>query len=221
MLSLKNNKLPPPDAMTWIKASPVIAICLVSDALGLFFAMFWLFGPALAAAYCTEKVSDVAIIGGLLEGACVVAAAKAGVALSVPLTIFGNIMDMAVGLFGWLTVGLILIITNARIFKENAGHALWFVVSLLISEVPIVGTVPALTITMWRLYHTQIKKDKEAVKQYESERIDALQEERQQQAAELMQMQAIQLKQSEVMAAEEIEAEKRSEEIPEEMREAA
>lgn len=211
MPSLKNNKQPPPDAMTWAKASPILAISIISDALGSFFAMFWLIGPALAAAYCVDKTGDVAVIGGLLSTAC--AAAKAGVLLSGQLVLFGNVMDMAIGLFGWLAVGLGLIWTNARIFKENAGHTFWFAVSLLISEIPIVGTVPALSVTMWRLYHTQIKKDKEVLKQYENEHAATLQKERQERAAELMHIRAAQLEQA--------EAEQETEEIPEEMREAA
>ena len=206
--------------MTWAEARPVLSICLISDALGSFFAMFWLIGPALAAAYCTVE-GGIALETwalGLLgtktaTAVCSYGAVKAGAIFSAPLTTFGTVMDMAIGLFGWLTAGLILIIKNARIFKENAGHTFWFVVSLLISEIPIIGTVPSLSVTMWRLYHTQIKKDKEVLKQYESEHAATLQKERQERAAELMHIRTAQLEQA--------EAEQETEEIPEEMREAA
>src|SRR3989338_4424320 len=108
----KNNRPAPPEVMTWMGASPILAISIVSDALGFFFAMFWFFGPALAAAYCVAETTDVAVIGGLLSTACAVVAAKTGVLLSASLTTFGTVMDMAIGLFGWLAVGLWLIRTN-------------------------------------------------------------------------------------------------------------
>jgi hypothetical protein len=101
-------------------------------------------------------------------------------------------MAMAVGLMGWLTVGLMLILSNARIFEENAGHALWFAASLLISEIPIIGTIPALTVVVWRMYRVQIKKETAALRKYESEQAAALEEERQQRLAEFMQSRALQ-----------------------------
>ncbi len=216
--------------MTWTRATPVLVICLVFDALGSFFAMFWLIGPALAAAYCVAEGGTaletwtIGLLGTKTAAAvCSYGAVKAGAVLSAPLTTFGTVMDMAIGLFGWLTVGLILIITNARIFKENASRAFWFVVSLLASEVPIIGAMPALSVTTWKLYHTQIKKDGEALQQYEREHAAALQEERRQHIAELMHIRTAQLAQTELAAraAKEAEDGHGSEEIPEEMRKAA
>lgn len=183
--------------MTWGKASPVLIVCVVFDALRIFFEQFWFFGPALAAAACTGVVSSwVSSLGGLTAATCTAAAGVLGYFGAAPIAAFGVIMAMAVGLMGWLAIGLILIMTNARIFEENAGHALWFAVSLLISEVPIVGTIPALTIIVWRMYRTQIKKEAVARRQYESEQAVALaeeREERQRQAAGLMQARAAQL----------------------------
>ena len=214
--------------MTWAGATPVLLVCLVFDAVGSFFAMSWLIGPALAAAYCTVEGGavletwTVGLLGTKTAAAvCSYTAIKAGVAFSAPLTTFGTIMDMAIGLFGWLTVGLILIIKNARIFKENTSHTVWFVVSLLISETPIIGTVPALTATMWRLYHTQIKTDKEALKKYEKENADAQMQERNRQTSEVMRARATQAAEIEA-ANEELHAEAvNDKEIPEEMRGAA
>lgn len=187
----------PPKTMTWAKAAPVLAICVMFDALRMFFEQFWFFGPALAAAACVGVVSSwVSSLWGLTELACAAGAGVLGYFGAGPIEAFGVIMAMAVGLMGWLAVGLMLIIANARIFEENAGHALWFAASLLVSEVPIIGTIPALTVIVWRMYHTQIKKEAAARRQYESEQAAALAEERaeqQRQAAMLMQARAAQL----------------------------
>lgn len=201
MPTRRNNK-PPPKTMTWAKASPVLAVCVVFDALRIFFEQFWFFGPALAAGVCTIIAEGVVktVTFGLLgtktaAAACATGAGVLGYFGAVPIAAFGVIMAMAVGLMGWLAIGLMLIVSNARIFEENAGHALWFAGSLLISEVPIVGTIPALTIIVWRMYRTQIKKETEALRKYESEQAAALAEERgeqQRQAAELMQARALQ-----------------------------
>ncbi len=217
--------------MTWTKALPVIAISFVFDALRSFFGMFWLFGPALAAAYCTAVASDTLATWtfGLLgtktaAAACATSAAAVGSLLSAPLIIFGTVMGMAVGLFGWLTIGLVIMMTNARIFKEHAGHSFLFIFGLGLSEVPLIGALPALTGSTLRMYHTQIKSDKEALKKYEKGNADAQLQERREQAAELMQNQNMQLaqaaQQAEVDNETYAEAE-RAEEIPDELREAA
>lgn len=195
MQTRRNNK-PPPKTMTWAKASPVLVVCVIFDALRIFFEQFWFFGPALAAVACTNIVSGwVGSLWGLTAAACAAAGGVLGYFGAAPIEAFGVIMAMAVGLMGWLAIGLMLIVSNARIFEENAGHALWFAGSLLISEVPIVGTIPALTIIVWRMYRTQIKKEAAALQKYESEQAAARaeeQEERRRQAAELMQAHALQ-----------------------------
>ncbi len=161
--------------MTWAKASPVLVIALIFDALRFVFEQFWFFGPALGALYCTSKVNSAVgtnvagAAGKAIAAGCSAVAGAAGYFGAPAFTAFGIVMAIAVGLFGWMTVGLILIITNARIFKENEGHALWFVVSLLISEMPIIGSIPGFTGITVKMYHTQIKKDRENLKRYEEE----------------------------------------------------
>lgn len=186
----------PPKTMTWSQAYFILVVCVVFDALRIFFEQFWFFGPALAAVACTNIVSGwVGSLWGLTAAACAAAGGVLGYFGAAPIAAFGVIMAMAVGLMGWLAIGLMLIMTNARIFEENAGHALWFAASLLISEIPIIGTIPALTIIVWRMYRVQIKKEKGALQKYESEQAAAIAEERQQQqvaAAELMQARALQ-----------------------------
>jgi hypothetical protein len=198
--------------MTWGKAMPVLIVCVVFDAVRLFFEQFWFFGPALAMVACTGAggaIIEYVTAGWLgtkvaaaLCGAGLVVAEYLGV--GVPIEAFGVLMAMAVGLMGWLTVGLMLILSSARMFEENAGHALWFTASLVVSEIPIIGTIPALTIVVWRMYRVQIKKETAALRKYESEQATALAEERakqQRQAVEFIQSRALQQAQ---MAATEI-----------------
>src|SRR3989344_216103 len=105
-------------------------------------------------------------------------------------------------------------------------NALWFGASLLVSEVPFVGSIPALTIVMWRMHHVQIKIEKEALKKWKKENADAQLQERRQQIAEQAQMiqyQAGQVAQAQQEAANDamaIEA-ANDERIPEEVRKAA
>ena len=168
----------PPKTMTWAKASPIIAVAGIFDLLRMFFEMFWFFGPALAAAYCTSSVNSAigttvtATAGKIVATGCVTVAGVTGAALSEMTTVFGIIMAMAVGFLGWLTVGIIIIMSNSRIFKEEAGHSMWFALSLLISEVPFIGALPGLTGITWKMYRTQIKKDKENMKKYEKQLVE-------------------------------------------------
>lgn len=202
----RRNSSKPPKTMTWAKAAPVLALCALFDALRILFEQFWFFGPALAMVACTA--AGGAILKYVWLGTKTAAAlCGAGLAVAeyfgigVPIEMFGVIMAMAVGLMGWLAVGFILIITDARIFKENAGHALWFAASLLISEMPIVGTIPAITVVVWRMYHVQIKKEAAARQKYESEQAAALaaeREEQQRQAAAIMQARAAQMAAAEI-----------------------
>lgn len=175
--------------MTWAKATPTLILALVFDALRLFFELFWFFGPAIAALYCADTASGwVGSLWGLTAAACTTIAAVAGAYASPATTAFGVVMAIAVGLIGWMTLGLLLIMTNARMFKENAGSALWFVGSLLVSEAPLLGAVPALTGSLARLYSVQIKKEKVAFLAYQEEEAAYQQKERQQQAARATQV---------------------------------
>jgi hypothetical protein len=136
-----------------------------------------------------------------VAGGCTVVAGAAGYFGSGFFVALGSVMAMAVGLAGWLTVGLILIIINSRIFKANEYHTLWFAFSLLLSEVPIVGAFPALIVIVWKMYRTQIKKDEVLMKKYQKETAAALLQQRQQQeqlAAELMQTSSAQLEPAEI-----------------------
>jgi hypothetical protein len=177
----KRSSQEPPPVMTWGKAVPVLAVAVIFDALRLMCEWLWVFGPALAGLYCVAQVGDTAVVGGLLATACTAGAAATGVVGVEVLMPLGVVLAMGVGLLGWLTVGLILLMTNGRIFKENA---MVFAASLLVSEVPLINSLPALTGIIWRMYHVQIRTEKEDLKRYQEQRAaEDLQEQRRQAAA--------------------------------------
>lgn len=151
----------PPPVMTWRKAAPVLAIAAVFDALRFLFEWFVFFGPALAGVGCTYLTGGT-VATGILCGA---AATGGGVAAAPALEAFGIVMAMATGLLGWLSIALILLKGNARIFRENF---IWFAGSLLGSEVPILGSVPFMTLILWKMYRTQIRKERAELKLYEA-----------------------------------------------------
>jgi hypothetical protein len=239
----KRNNQGPPQVMTWSRATPVLTVAIIFDFVRLIFEWFWFFGPAFATIYCTAKVGGVfttwtaGILGaktaalacsGAVLGVVAGATAITGGISAEAITVFGIVMAMAVGLLGWLTVGIILFLSNERIFKENAMS---FVISLMISETPIIGSLPAITISVWRMYHNQIKIEKAALKKWEKENADAQAQERNQQALQIRQIQNAQWAQIEEQEAanEELYAKEQAanenvyeeEEIPDEMRKAA
>ncbi|TSA44021.1 hypothetical protein D4R49_01025, partial [bacterium] len=191
---MPQNKLSnkPPKVMTWKGAAPILIVAALFDAVRLMFEMFWFFGPALAAIYCTVKASSaVGALGGLTAFICSLAAGAGGFAGAPAIETFGVIMAMATGFAGWLIVGGWIVMTNSRIFKENASSVALFGASLLVSEVPIVGSLPAISVITWRLYHTQIKKDKTTLQKYEADQVAVQTQQQQQQTVQLMQAQAI------------------------------
>jgi hypothetical protein len=166
----------PPDAMTWKRALPVLILCGIFDISRAFFSMFWLFGPVIAVMYCASGASG--ILGTILAAICAAAAGTAGYFLSPALVTFGVIMAMVIGLVGWMTIGLILIMFNARIIKENASASLNLLASLGVGEAPLINAVPALTFTVARLYRTQIRKEHKELKAWEKAHAAQLQQER-------------------------------------------
>lgn len=220
--------------MTWGKALPVLIAAGIFDLTRLFFEFFWFLGPALAAAYCTAKASGVlsTMTFGLLGTktaaiVCTAAAGFGGAAAVEVVAPFGVVMSMAVGLIGFLVLGLWIVMSNSRLFKENAASLYWFVGSFGISELPLIGSIPAFTITLWRLYKAQIQKEGDELKKYRKEE-EALQlQERRQQAAQLMQARNAQMAQTEAEEAANDEMyaqaanDENYEEIPEETRRAA
>ena len=186
----RRSDLEPP-VMTWGKAAPALIAAGMFDLIGIFFEFFWFFGPALAGLYCAVKVGDVVGVGGILAAGCAAGAAAGGVALAAFTTPFGIIMGIATAFIGFLTVGLWVVTTNARIFNANVAGSVWFVGGFGVSMTPLIGIIPAFSLVLWRLYHTQIRVEKAAHAKWKKEQGDAQLQERQQQA--LMQVQSAEL----------------------------
>ncbi len=224
-----NNPGPRPEPMTWLRALPVLALCVLFDALRLFFNLFWFFGPALAGVLCTIVGSSYlpGNAGTLVAGGvCSTAAVVAGVVAVKATTFFGVVMAMVVGLIGWLTIFLIQVMNNIGIFKESWAIIIRYVVSRLVSfvlgQIPLINALPSLTIINGYMYHRQIKNGGEALRKWEEETADARQREQQQQAlqaqqARILQMQAANDAQYETQAAND----EQYGDVPEEERKAA
>jgi len=151
--------------MTWPQALPVLIIAGIFDLLRMFFEQFWFFGPALAAV-----ATNVAADGGTFgKAAGVTVGFLAGTAGAPVIEMLGVVMAMAVGLMGFLALGIWILKTNARIFKVNASGSLWFVGGFGLSEIPFLGTIPAFSLVLWKLYRTQIRVEKAAFKKHMEE----------------------------------------------------
>ncbi len=176
---------PEPPVITQSNRGFVLAFAATFDTLRLFFYFFVFFGPALAAVYCASKVGDIWLVGGLATEVCIAAAAAAGVAgagVTVPL---GILMAEAVALVGFLTLGLIIIMTNRRLFKTAATAPAWFVGAFAFGAVPFLGALPVFTVVIWRLYGAQMKAEKAAHQKWEEENAQALRQAREERAAEV------------------------------------
>jgi hypothetical protein len=190
--------------MTWGKATPVLAVAVIFDLIRCFFEWFVFFGPALGAVVCTAGINSVvgttiAATGGkVVATVCTAAGVAGGIALSETTETIGEIMSIAIGFAGFLTLGLWIIIANPRIFKVNVSGSWWFIGGFGISEIPFVGSIPAFSIVLYKLYRTQIKIEKANLKKWESEQENNRLQERNQRVAELMQEQQAQLEPAEI-----------------------
>lgn len=179
----------PPPVMTWGKAAPVLIVGAVFDLARLFFTFFVFFAPAVAGILCASKLS--AITGTTIgTTVCAAGAGIVGFFAAAPIEAFGIIMAMAVGLAGWMTVGAWTLITNSRMYRENAGAVAWAVGSLAVAEVPFLGAVPSITLAMWRLYHTQIKDDTQKLAEFNKQEAQEQKAEAERVAAEHAHLQA-------------------------------
>jgi len=172
----QNESSPPIGQMTWGRAAPVLVICVIFDAMRMFFEWFWFLGPAVAGVVCSIWLNGhlQTWTAGLLGAKTAVAVCGAGATVvgyfaSPALTSFGIVMAMTVGLAGWGTVTLILAIINPSIWKSNIRGWAWSLFTLGIDELPLLGTIPMLTITHARLYAGQIRHDKAAIEKYKKQ----------------------------------------------------
>ena len=180
---LRRGKGPP--VMTWKGALPILVAAGVFDLARLFFTMFWFFGPALAAAYCTSKASDVVgSLWGLTAAVCIGVAVKAGALISAFTIPFSVVMADSVALFGFLVLSLWILLRNARLLKVVTSGMLQLGASFGVGAIPLVGgLIPAFTITLWKLYRRQIKLEKAAYAKWEKENAAGEQQERNQRMA--------------------------------------
>lgn len=172
--------------MTWKKASPVLIVAAVFDALRYMCLFFWFFGPAMGALLCTVAGSSTTLgklVGTTATGAaCTFVAGAAGIAGFPIVAALGTVMAIAVGFLGWLTVTALIFMMDSRTFKENPVSALWL----------FEGIGASVFIMAWGVYRAQIKIEKAALYKWQKVQKAAQLQERQQQAAQLMQYQQYQ-----------------------------
>lgn len=179
--------------MSWGSAAPVLVVAAVFDLLRGFFNFFWFFGPVLAALYCVQKVGGwVGSLWGLTETICAGAATIAGAKASAVTIPLGTIMAFAVAIFGFLTIGLWVLMTNARIFKTITTAPIEFAAAFAVGSMPLIGAVPTFSLITWRLYGAQIKTERVAFQKWEKENAAAALEEKRRLAAYAAQIQAAQ-----------------------------
>lgn len=215
------NSETPPKVMTWPKAiMPVLIVASIFDLVRAFFNLFWFFGPAIAALYCSSKVSDmVGSVWGLTKIACDTAAVAAGVYFSPVIASFGVIMADAVALLGYLLLTALVLGTNSRILKTVQTAMMQIGASFGVAALPFIGAIPTFTITLSKLYRRQIKLEKTTYRKWEKAQAEEQNRNREQQAAEITRarnVQAVQMQQQEA-ANDEMSAEAEQEKEPREV----
>ena len=167
----------PPEPMTWGRALPVLLVAALFDAIRFVFEWFWLFGPTLFGA----AIAATAGGGWIGTGLGATAAGASAYFADGLFEMMGLILAMIAGLAGWLVIFLLLALLNHRIFKHNS--ILVTILGLIVSETPFVGSIPSITLAMWRMYHVQIREERAAMKRWEKENAAAVAKQRQEQVA--------------------------------------
>lgn len=151
----------PPKTLSWPKATPLLVVSAIFDVFRYAFLFFWLFGPVLFAAVCTAYTTGTvsSLTFGFLgtKTAAAVCAAGAGVAGFVgfaPLVVFGTVMSIAVAILGFMVALTWLLLTDARVFRENPFNLLW----------SFEGLAGSLFVMVFFLYRAQIRREKKALK---------------------------------------------------------
>jgi hypothetical protein len=181
----------PPKVLSGRRKYAIVFLILALELLQLFFVFFWLTGPAVAAVGCTSVTNDligtdVTNLGGKFAAlVCAAAAATAGFYMSPALVSFGSVLAMVIGFFTWMTLGLILILTDSRVFIEEPRSLVWYISSLAISLIPLANGFFELTLTAWRILNAQTKKERVKLKVWEAAHAEQLAIERAQRTAAL------------------------------------
>lgn len=168
--------------MTRARSLPIVLVSLFFDALRLVFNWFWFFGPLLVGAGVGTLVGSVAgTTLGTAAGAVAGLAAGAGIAVFETI---GIMLAFLTDLLGWLTVWLLLMILNHRIFKANGG-SLSVLLGIIIGGIPFIGSIPVQSVMIWRMYGVQIKNEREDLQRWEQENAIMLIQQRRDQATAL------------------------------------
>lgn len=200
-MPLKNSSGPPPKVMTWKEASPALIAAGLCDALRAFFNLFWFFGPAIAAFYCTTAASEwIGEAWGLTKAVCAMAATAGGVYFSPVIASFGVVMADAVAFMGFLALVFWILIANSRMIKTVTTAYRQISASFLIGALPIIGAFPTFAPTVWKLYRRQIKLERAAYKKWEQDTAAARQQQRDMQIA-----QAVRLRTSDQLQAQQMQ----------------
>lgn len=146
----------PPTVTTWGSALPVLIVAVLFDILRAAATWLWLLAPTIAAGLCSHYTGFTLL--------CVGVSGIAGTAAAPALTMAGAAIAMVIGITGWIVVMLLMLLIAPRVLARGM---LMMGLSFVFSELPILNSVPALTLAIWRMYHQQIKADKEAMKKYQ------------------------------------------------------
>lgn len=203
----------PPKVLGRGRAYAIVVLILGLELLQLFFVFFWLTGPAMAAVGCTSITNDLvgadlSSLGGKFSAlVCAAAAATAGFYLSPALVYFGSVVAMVVGFFTWMTLGLILILTDSRVFVENPRSLVWYISGLAVSLIPLANGFFELTLTAGRILRTQMKTERAKLKAWEAAHAKQLAQERATQMAAIAEAQAVAEAEEQALADESLEEE--------------
>ena len=163
-----------PEVMTWLKALPILVLCVFFDAVRAFFNLFWFFGPQLVASGTNMWVSGILGGGAIARGAGAVAGAATGVISArygyAVFIILGTILAIATAVLGFLVIALLLALFNPRIYGTTMGNKLLLLLGFGIGATPLIGGLPGMTGATVRMYYVQIKHDKAALKRWQTER---------------------------------------------------
>lgn len=173
-----------PKTMTRSKAMPVLLLCGGVDLLRFMAECLGFLGPAAAGAGAGALAEGV-VGSKIAAGVAALTAGAVGYTLGPALEVIGLVLGVFIGFAGWLFVGFILAFTNARIFKANATHWIWFAFSLLLALIPGVAAIPSLFFVTRSMYKTQIKKERAALAAWQAEQDTLSQQQQQEQRAYL------------------------------------
>jgi flagellar biosynthesis GTPase FlhF len=186
--------------MTWSKAFLPLGVAIICDVLGFVFSLLGIFGPALAGFAAKVATSGTGETVSTTLGALV--AGGSAYFGGAGLEFAGTILAMVTGFFAWMTVGLIMLTSNFRIFEGM--NTVLFASALLIDELPIINCIPALSWRVFKMYRAQIKEDKKKFTEYEASQ-------KQERALELRRATVAQVAEAQELANDETEMEEQEE----------